>query len=137
MLFRSCAGGVVFYGDRVYLLKNEKGEWVLPKGAIQAGLLSQEVAKARVKEEAGIAAEILSGAGETCYEFYSMSRKMPVCNEITWYVMRAVDGEHGYNRSLGFTDGGYFPMEDAVKRATYSQDKALIRQACAKYKGLV
>lgn len=137
MLFRNCAGGVVFFYERVFLLKNEKQEWVLPKGVIRPGQLSQEVALQRVKEEAGINAEILCHAGETCYEFYSLSRKMPVCNEIIWYVMRAKNGEHHYSTIQGFTDGRYFPMNEAVQMATYSQDKALVRQAYSKYKSLV
>jgi len=68
---RNCAGGVVFNGDQVFILKNDKGEWVLPKGVIRNGNLATEVALRRVKEEAGIDAEIISTAGETCYEFFS------------------------------------------------------------------
>ena len=34
MLYRNCAGGVVFFKDQVLLLKNDKGEWVLPKGYV-------------------------------------------------------------------------------------------------------
>ncbi|MCX8042451.1 MAG: NUDIX domain-containing protein, partial [Thermodesulfobacteriaceae bacterium] len=49
---RNCAGGVVFCGEKVFLLKNEKGEWVLPKGVIRNGDYSNEVALRRVKEEA-------------------------------------------------------------------------------------
>lgn len=137
MLYRNCAGGVVFHGDAVYLLKNEKDEWVLPKGAIRGGLMSQEVALSRVLFETGVECEILGTAGETCYEFYSITRKMPVCNEVTWYVMRAKNDRHCFNRSQGFLDGGYFSMTEAVNQATYSQDKALIRQAISKYKDLV
>jgi len=137
MLFRNCAGGVVFFGEQVFLLKNEKDEWVLPKGVIRSGQLSQEVALQRVKEEAGILAEILCPAGETSYEFYSITRKMPVCNDITWYVMRAKNDESRYSPLQGFTAGRYFYVEDALQIATYSQDKALIRQAYSKYKNLV
>ena len=28
---RSCAGGVVFYGEQVFLLFDDHGEWVMPK----------------------------------------------------------------------------------------------------------
>ena len=31
---RNCAGGVVFAGDDVFLLKNDKSEWIMPKGVI-------------------------------------------------------------------------------------------------------
>ena len=37
---RNCAGGVVFFDNKVYLLKNDKGEWVLPKGVIKTGELA-------------------------------------------------------------------------------------------------
>jgi 8-oxo-dGTP pyrophosphatase MutT (NUDIX family) len=134
MLFRTCAGGVVFHGDNVFLLQNEKDEWVLPKGAIREGFLSSEVAIRRVKEEAGITAEIVTTAGETSYEFYSITRKAPVCNEITWYVMTAKDSHSAFNKREGFKNGGYFSIEDAMKRITYSQDKALVNIAHKKLK---
>lgn len=134
MLFRSCAGGVVFYQDNVFLLQNEKHEWVLPKGVIRPGMLAQEVAVMRVKEEAGIDARILCTAGETCYEFYSLTRKMPVCNEVAWYVMQAKHDGHHVNASLGFLQGHYMPVLEALATVTYSQDKALIQLAHRKYK---
>ncbi len=136
MLFRSCAGGVIFFRDMVYLLRNEKNEWVLPKGAIRPGMLSQEVAIQRVRDEAGIQAEILCTAGETCYEFYSLTRKMPVCNEVSWYVMRAKNEKHTANRNQGFLEGRYFPVLEALSTITYSQDKALIRLAYQKYQAI-
>ena len=132
MLFRKCAGGVVFYDNLIYLLRNEKDEWVLPKGVIGQGMLSSEVALLRVKTEAGIEAEILTPAGETSYEFYSQSRQTPVSNDIAWYVMSAKSKEHNANASEGFREGRYFEIEEAQRTATYSQDKALVRRAYAK-----
>ena len=69
MIFRNCAGGVVFCGDKVFLLRNEKEEWVLPKGVIRDKRLAQDVALDRVFKEAGIKAQIISPAGQTSYEF--------------------------------------------------------------------
>ncbi|MGI6113642.1 MAG: NUDIX hydrolase [Mahellales bacterium] len=134
MLRRICAGGVVFKDDQVFLLKNEKGEWVLPKGVIRNGDLSREVALRRVKEEAGIDAEIISAVGETSYEFFSVTRHKPVCNEITWYLMAALNPSYKINKSEGFLDGGFFPIDDAINRITYSQDKALVSLSYKKYK---
>ena len=134
MLKRVCAGGVVFSGDRVLLLKNEKGEWVLPKGVIRNGGLSREVALRRVKEEAGVDAEIISAVGETSYEFFSVTRQRPVCNEITWYLMTALNTDYKISESDGFLDGGFFPIDDAINRITYSQDKALVSLSYKKYK---
>ncbi|MBZ4665701.1 NUDIX hydrolase [Mahella sp.] len=137
MLMRNCAGGVVFNDDKVFLLKNDKGEWVLPKGVIRNGNLATEVALRRVKEEAGIDAEIISTAGETCYEFFSISRQCPVCNQITWYIMHALDDKYHVNKEEGFTDGGYFPVDEAIRKITYSQDKSLVGLSYKKYKDLL
>jgi len=130
MLQRNCAGGVVFYGDKVLVLRNDKNEWVLPKGLIPSGAISYQVAAERVKTEAGVSAvEVVCPAGETRYEFYSMTRRSPVCNHITWYVMTAENDHCTYNESLGFTGGGFFPVEKALELITYSQDKTLVKLA--------
>ncbi|HHU70376.1 MAG TPA: NUDIX hydrolase [Thermoanaerobacterales bacterium] len=134
MLRRNCAGGVVFFDDKVFILKNDKGEWVLPKGVIRKGYLPNEVAQKRVKHETGITAQIVSSIGETCYEFYSYSRQRPVCNEILWYLMEAKNGEFKINKEEGFEDGGFFSIEDAVEKITYSQDKSLVRLSYKRYK---
>jgi 8-oxo-dGTP pyrophosphatase MutT (NUDIX family) len=133
VLFRNCAGGIVFHNDKVFLLKNEKGEWVLPKGKIRDGSLAVETALKRVKEETGIDAEIISTAGETSYEFFSISRQKPVCNEITWYIMESKSGEYKICEE-DFIDGGYFDIDEALERVTYSQDKSLVSLAYRKYK---
>lgn len=134
MLFRNCAGGVVFHEDCVFLLKNEKDEWVLPKGVIRNNTLSRDVALKRVWAEAGIKADIVSTAGETSYEFYSVSRKVPVCNQIHWYIMQAQTSDYQVDTSLGFQKGGYFPIEEAINRITYSQDKSLVKSAYRRYR---
>ncbi|MGI6150979.1 MAG: NUDIX hydrolase [Christensenellales bacterium] len=136
MLFRTCAGGVVFHGDSVLLLQNEKKEWVLPKGLVRPGFLAQEVAVARVSAEAGVQAEIVGIAGQTSYEFYSVTRQKPVCNEVTWFMMRAASEESAPNQAEGFQDGGFYSMAEALRRVTYSQDRALISSAYERYKKL-
>lgn len=137
MLFRNCAGGIVFYKDKVFLLKNEKGEWILPKGKIRNGSLASETALSRVTEETGLEdVEIVSTAGETSYEFFSISRQKPVCNEITWYIMESKTDEFDINKDEGFTDGGFFNIEEAIKKITYSQDKSLVYLSYKKYLNL-
>ena len=89
MIVRHCAGGVVFYANKVLLLKNDRGEWTLPKGKIHDDELAQESAINRVKDETGIDAITMAVAGDTMYEFFSRSRQQEVCNAISWYVMEA------------------------------------------------
>jgi 8-oxo-dGTP pyrophosphatase MutT (NUDIX family) len=130
---RNCAGGVVFSGDKVFLLRNDKGEWVLPKGVIRDGELAGEVARKRVEYEAGIEAKIIAPAGETCYEFFSVSRRAPISNKIDWFIMQAGDESYRINKEEGFQDGGFYSADTAADRITYSQDQALVRLAYEKY----
>ncbi|PAB58990.1 NUDIX domain-containing protein [Anaeromicrobium sediminis] len=137
MLFRNCAGGVVFSDDKVLLLRNEKSEWILPKGVIRNRDLSCDVAIDRVKEETGIDAEIVSSVGDTCYEFFSISRQKPVCNEINWYLMKALHEDCVLNEELDFIDVGFFKIDKALDMITYSQDKSLVHLSYNKFKSLV
>ena len=136
MLVRNCAGGVVFCGNKVFLLKNEKGEWVFPKGIVRRGELPNEVALARVKDEGSIEAEIISTAGHTNYEFFSVTRQKPVCNKIIWYIMKSENLQYKIKEQDKFVDAGYFDVDEAMKLVTYSQDKALLNLSYRKYKDI-
>ncbi len=137
MIVRNCSGGIVFYANQVFLLKNEKDEWVLPKGKIRNEDSPTETSLQRVKKEGGVDAEILSSAGGSSYEFYSISRKQPVCNQISWYIMKAKNKTCQINKELGFKDGGFYPVDEAIEMITYSQDKSLVSLSYKKYKDLV
>lgn len=137
MLERNCAGGIVFYGDSVLLLQNEKAEWCFPKGVIRTVEKPEEVALQRVSYEAGVEAKVLFPIGRTNYEFYSITRQKPVCNKIVWYVMRTTSNEVKPNAEQNFSDGGFFPVDDALNMVTYSQDRSLLMMAYQRYKEMV
>lgn len=133
MIVRNCAGGVVFNGDKVFILKNDKDQWVLPKGRIRNDALPTETALSRVKYETGLDANIVSTAGETSYEFFSLTRKQFVCNIIVWYVMEAKNKHYYINESEGFKDGGFYPVKEALDMISHSQDRALVNLSYKKY----
>ena len=137
MLFRQCAGGIVFHGDSVFLLQNDKKEWVLPKGIVRGDACASEVAVARVKEETGVDGKIIGTAGETSYEFFSFSRQCPVCNQITWFIMEAEHDKVCVSKKDGFLLGGFFSIEEALSKITYSQDKSLVRVSFEKHKKFI
>jgi 8-oxo-dGTP pyrophosphatase MutT (NUDIX family) len=136
MIVRRCAGGVVFYGNKVLLLRNDKGEWVLPKGKILESELTTQTAINKVEEETGVKANILGTAGETVYEFFSRSRQSKVCNAIIWYVMESKNTEYEINKEKGFLDGGFFKIKDALNLLTHNNDKAIVDISFQKYKNL-
>lgn len=136
MIVRHCAGGVVFYGNKVLLLRNDKGEWVLPKGKISENELATQTAINKVKEEASVNSSILGTAGETVYEFFSRSRQSKVCNAIIWYVMESKDTEYEINKEKGFLDGGFFKIKDALNILTHNNDKSIVEISFQRYKNL-
>ncbi|MBZ2173642.1 NUDIX hydrolase [Schnuerera sp. xch1] len=133
MIVRNCAGGVVFNKDKVLILKNDKNEWILPKGKIRNGSLPIETAIDRIKYETGVDANIVSTAGETSYEFFSLSRKQSVCNIIIWYVMESLNEHCNINKKESFRDGGFYPVDKAIEMITYSQDRSLVSLSYKKY----
>lgn len=126
---RNCAGGVVFFGDEVFLLKSDKGEWIMPKGVIRERGNAREVALYRVEAEAGIQARIIGLVGRTSYDFYSNSRRKEVSNRIQWYAMRADSRRYRIAFEQGFLDGDYYPFEVAERLLTHEQDREILRKA--------
>ena len=134
MIVRRCAGGVVFYANKVLIVKNDRGEWTLPKGKILGGGLRYESAVQRVKVETGIDAKMIDVAGDTMYEFFSRSRQQEVCNAITWYIMQT--DSNNYVLKDEFTDGGFYKVKEAINMLTHSQEKSLVDISYKKYKEL-
>ncbi|MBC2578507.1 NUDIX domain-containing protein [Peptostreptococcus russellii] len=132
MIVRRCSGGVVFYANKVLLVKNDRGEWTLPKGKIVGDNLPHESAIQRVKLETGSDAKILDIAGDTIYEFFSRSRNQRVCNAIMWYVMEADSDASEISKE--FLDGGFYRVTDALEMLTHSKEKSLVDVSYKKYK---
>lgn len=132
MIVRRCAGGVVFYANKVLLLKNDRHEWTLPKGKVLEGQLAADSAVSRVKNETGVDACPLVVAGDTMYEFFSRSRQQQVCNAIVWYVMEAESPEYIIRED--FIDGGFYKIKDAMNMLSHNKEKALVDVSYKKYK---
>ncbi len=126
---RSCAGGVVFCDEQVFLLFDDHGEWVMPKGVIRNQNRSNDVALWRVEDEAGIHARIIGIAGNTRYDFFSQSRGKDVSNRIQWFAMIADDSSFHISFDQGFLNGGYYPIAKAREMLTHECDKGILDQA--------
>lgn len=134
MIIRNCAGGLVFCGNSVLLIRNDKHEWSFPKGVVRSGEKLIDVAKSRVKIETDVDVTIVAPCGKTNYEFYSISRMKPVHNNVSWFVMKALDYDCKANNDEGVLECKYYPIDEALEMITYSQDKALLMMGYQKYK---
>ena len=106
----------------------------MPKGVIRHQEDARAVALGRVEAEAGVQAEILGNAGDTCYEFYSVTRGTPVCNRIQWFIMAAK--EEACRPAEPFTEAAFFPIQEALECITYTQDRSLAAITWEKYRNL-
>ena len=103
MIVRNCSGGIVFIGDKVLIVCNDKEEWGFPKGAVKtdSDLSLSDFARGRVKVETDVDAKVIAPCGKTNYEYYSISRRKPVHNNISWFVMVS-----GSEECKAFPDSG-------------------------------
>ncbi|MGL4796982.1 MAG: NUDIX domain-containing protein [Paraclostridium sp.] len=135
MILRRCAGGVVFYANKVLLVRNDRNEWTLPKGKIGETDLPNEMAPVKVKSETGVDAKVLEMAGDTVYEFYSRTRQQEVCNAIMWYIMESENANCEANEDE-LVEAGFFRVRDALELLTHSKEKSLVDISYRKYKDL-
>jgi len=136
MIVRNCSGGIVFSGDKVLLVCNDKHEWGFPKGAVKGSpdLSLSAFAKERVKIETDVEAKVIAPCGKTNYEFYSISRRKPVHNNISWFVMSAEKDECTAFPESGTVECKFVEIGQALDDITYSQDKSLLMMAYQKYR---
>ena len=139
MIVRNCAGGIVFCGDKVLLICNDKHEWSFPKGVLRESerIKLSELAVQRVEAEAGVASRVLAPCGKTNYEFYSVTRRKPAHNNISWFVMCSAEDAAKANPEQGIAMASFETVEKALETITYSQDKSLLMMAYQKYRELV
>ena len=130
---RSCAGGVVFHDQKVFLLMSDRGEWVMPKGVIRNHNPSNDVALWRVEDEAGIHARIIGIAGNTRYDFYSESRGKDVSNRIQWFAMVADEDSYHISFDQGFLNGGYYSIEQAESMLSHEGNREILKNAYQLY----
>ena len=136
MLIRNCTGGIVFNGDKVLMIENDKHEWAFPKGVIRVNQKLTEVVVRRVKLETGVDAKVVAPCGKTHYEFYSITRRKPVHNNISWFIMKSDDVKPVANKEENILNAKFFDIQVAMDKVTYSQDKSLLLMAYQKYKEL-
>lgn len=114
------AGGIVFNGDKVLVLKNWKGVWVFPKGHVELGESREEAALREVFEESGLHARIVGAAGMSSFHFYSYIDRAVHRKIVYWFEMETADTVVTVNREL--KSGAFFPALEAVSLLSFPND---------------
>ncbi|MGE5581986.1 MAG: NUDIX hydrolase [Bacillota bacterium] len=125
-----CAGGLVFLGDKLVILKRFNGVWLFPKGHIDPGETPEMAALREVKEESGLTARILADLGSTSYTFWEKGEKH--IKTVFWYLMEAVSKQI-------ILEPGFFTDVKALEETeigllSFQADQELAIQAFEKYR---
>jgi 8-oxo-dGTP pyrophosphatase MutT (NUDIX family) len=111
-------------GQREYLLveaRRSRGEWVLPKGHIEAGETPEAAAVREVQEEAGVRAAVVARAGENEYSVDGQ----PV--RTIFFLMR-YQGEASRHEDRARE---WYRYEDALRLLRFDDARRVVMQAHA------
>lgn len=125
------AGGLVVAGDRraaVIGRIDRRGAlvWSLPKGHVEDGETNAQAAVREVREETGIAGEVLRELGTIDYWFVVENRR--VHKTVHHFLMTAVGGELSAE-DVEVTEVAWVPLGDLDQRLAYADERRLVRRA--------
>ncbi len=124
------AGGVVFYQNRVLLLRKKRGYWVLPKGRIETGEDMQTAALREVQEESGVRAAIVKYVGEINYTYKNQWTNYEwVVKRVCWFLMTAESNHCRPQTEEGFSSARFLDGEDAVRLLRYDDERRILIEA--------
>lgn len=126
------AGGVVFLGKKVLLLRKINGDWVLPKGKMELNETPSETAIREVLEETGVHAEIVEFLGETAYQFKNMwSNHEMIDKNVHWFVMTARSTKLKPLKEEGFVDAKFIEYAAIREYLRYEDELQIIDKGYA------
>jgi len=120
------AGGVVFFGNAILLLKKYNGDWVLPKGRVEKNEDLKDTALREVMEEAGVKAEITKYIGVANYKFKNLKENEMVYKTVHWYLMKSNCMDCVPQKKEGFVDAMFVHMDKAKDLVRYDDEKRMI-----------
>lgn len=123
------AGGVAFDADgRIALRRAKAGDWVLPKGHIEAGESAAAAAVREVAEEMGLATRVVDWVGD-----YRFNHKK--ARQVGYFLLQIERRLPEFAAHDG-TDTFFLPPDEALARLSFENDRAIIRRAIARHAAL-
>jgi 8-oxo-dGTP pyrophosphatase MutT (NUDIX family) len=130
MLEEVSAGGIVFFGNSILLLKKFNGDYVLPKGRVEKNETLNSAALREVIEESGTKVSVVKYLDKISYEFTrNTSQEQKIRKIVHWYLMKAKDMTCKPQKNEGFISACFFPFDRAINLARYDDERRIIVKA--------
>lgn len=122
------AGGIVFKDEKVLVTQHSQNKhWSFPKGLLDhPGQTMEQSALREVREEGGVAAEIIGKVGSSKYIYTHEGEK--IFKVVTFFLMKYVSGDIS-DHDFEVSDLGWFTPEEALEKLTFPQDRELLKKA--------
>jgi 8-oxo-dGTP pyrophosphatase MutT (NUDIX family) len=133
---RELSAGCVVYRvnddatDVVLIQPRDRNAWALPKGLIERGESPEAAAAREAREETGLSGN-LTGKIDTIRYSYTAKWENPpvqVFKIVTFYLLEFTSGDPTkHDREVERVQ--WFPIEEAIRHASYKQEKDILRKA--------
>lgn len=124
------AGAVVFRErprSREYLLLLNAGRWDFPKGGVEKGESELATVMREVKEETGLRSISIVPGFRRVIEYFYRRDKKNIHKQVVYLLARASDDK--VKISFEHQGFGWFPYDDAVRKASYDNSKRILGAA--------
>jgi len=139
------AGGIVWRrretGESEFVLIQPRGanSWVLPKGHLEQGESAQNAAIREVREETGLEVSSVEPLGDVSYIFSWRdepgSPLTRIFKRVEFFLMQHAGGNStAHDQEVDKVE--WFATEQAIKRASYANERKLIDKAAARLASL-
>lgn len=130
---RVSSGGIVFrrHNDitEIAMVAVKGGNvWCLPKGLIDKGEVPEKTALREVEEETGLKGRIIEKLGEITYWYYIKEENIKCKKTVHFFLMEYEAGDVSkHDREVD--NAAWFPIDEALKKASYRGEKEIIEKA--------
>ncbi len=130
MKFLFSAGIILFRRQQkkhdYLLLHYPHGHWDLPKGKIEKGESKTTAALRELKEETGLATEIIDGFSEQYHYFFKQDGNL-IKKTVYFFIGEALsDGVTLSDEHIGYE---WLPFDQAMERLTFDNTKMVLEKA--------
>ena len=116
-------------GSKILLLNNE-GEWVFPKGHVEAGETFLKAAIRELFEESGVNVKENQSLGQIDeFRFYFDGEKAVKVIKVFAFITNQIQ-KIIINKSEGFVSGGWFDTKTAMRKLKHDDARNSLKKLC-------